>query len=197
MLDKNLSQVMKEMVWCRKVLTLATELSALTFGEFILASGQKSTYYFDGRLLSLNSRSVGLLAEVVMDLVQRLGAQAVGGPTIGADPIVGATLSLAYRNEYPLRGFLVRSEAKGHGTKRQIEGPLQTGDSVVVVDDTCSTGGSLIHSIEAVEAMDCKVVAVLTILDRHQGGSDELRRRGYPYVTLLEADAQGHIQVFG
>lgn len=182
---------------CRGVLALAKELDALRFGEFVLSSGQKSSYYFDGRLLSLDAEGAGMLAEVVVDLAQRLGVQAVGGPTIGADPIVGAALSLAYRNGYSLKGFLVRSEAKGHGMQRQVEGSLRAGNTTIVLDDTCSTGGSLFRSIEAVEAQGCKVAAVFTVLDRRQGGSDELRRRGYTYVTLLEADAEGNVRVAG
>lgn len=182
---------------CRAVLALAKELDALKFGEFVLSSGQKSSYYFDGRLLSLDAEGAGMLAEVVVDLAQRLGVQAVGGPTIGADPMVGAALSLAYRNGYPLKGFLVRSEAKAHGMQRQVEGPLRAGSTAMVLDDTCSTGGALFRSIEAVEAQGCKVAAVFTVLDRHQGGSDELRRRGYTYVTLLEADAEGNVSVAG
>ncbi|MBM3946860.1 MAG: orotate phosphoribosyltransferase [SAR202 cluster bacterium] len=181
----------------RAVLALAKELNALKLGDFTLSSGQKSTYYFDGRLLSLNSEGAGILAEVVVDLARRFGVGAVGGPTIGADPIVGAALSLAYRNGIPLQGFLVRSEAKGHGMQRQVEGALKAGTSVMVLDDTCSTGGSLLRSLEAVEAMGCKVAVVFTVLDRRQGGSDDLRRRGYAYVTLLEADASGNVRVVG
>lgn len=180
---------------CQEVLKLAEKLGALRFGEFTLSSGQKSRYYFDGRLLSLDFEGAGLLAEIVVDLAQRLGVDAVGGPTIGADPIVGAALSLAYRTDYPLKGFLVRSKAKDHGTQKQVEGPLKPGMSVMILDDACSAGGSLFHSIEAVEAQGCKVACVFTVLDRHQGGSDDLRRRGYTYVTLLEADAEGKIQV--
>ncbi len=180
---------------CQEALALAKELDALRFGNFVLSSGKKSRYYFDGRLLSLDSKGAGLLAEVVVELAQRLDLKAVGGPTIGADPIVGAALSLAHQNGYPLKGFLVRTEAKLHGTEEQVEGLLSPGMRVMVLDDVCSTGGSLFRSIEAVEARGCKVVAVFTVLDRHEGGSDELRRRGYTYVALLEADPEGNIRV--
>jgi orotate phosphoribosyltransferase len=177
------------------VLALAKELEALKFGDFVLSSGKRSTYYFDGRLLSLDAEGAGMLGEVVVDLALQTGLQAVGGPTIGADPIVGAALAVAYRSQTPLKGFLVRGQAKDHGTGKVVEGSVQPGMNVMVLDDTCSTGGSLFHAIEAVEAMGCKVGLVFTVLDRHQGGSEELRRRGYRYVTLLESDAQGNIKV--
>ena len=180
---------------CSDILKLASNLGALKFNDLTLSSGQKSSYYFDGRLLSLDSEGANLLAEILVQLTVDLHVDAVGGPTIGADPIVGATLALAKAQACVLKGFLVRSEPKGHGTQKQVEGPLEPGMRVIVLDDTCSTGGSLIRSIEAVEGMDCKVALVFTVLDRHQGGSDELRRRGYRYVTLLEADAQGNIVV--
>lgn len=179
----------------RAVLALAKELNALRFGDFVLSSGQHSSYYFDGRLLSLDSEGAGILAEVVVDLVRRFGVQAIGGPTLGADPIVGAALAVAYRNGVPLRGFLVRSQAKEHGTQRLLEGALERGSVTMLIDDVCSTGGSLFRAVEVVEAQGCTVALVLTILDRHQGGSEELRRRGYRFASLLEADAQGNVSI--
>ena len=103
---------------CNAVLTRATDLGALKFGDFTFSSGQKSSYYFDGRLLSLDSEGANLLAEILVQLTVDLHVDAVGGPTIGADPIVGATLALADAQACVLKGFLVRSEAKGHGTQK-------------------------------------------------------------------------------
>lgn len=181
------------------VLTRATELGALTPGDFTLSSGQKSKYYFDGRLLTLDARGLGILGQVLIDFVYQLGAHAVGGPTLGADPIVGAVLAYAdvMCPSRDLKGFLVRGEAKGHGTQKQVEGHLRPGMRVIIVDDTCSTGGSVLRAIAAAEAAGCTVVLVFVVLDRNQGGSDELRRRGYQFVALLEADAQGSIKPAG
>ena len=180
---------------CKAVLELAKEREALRFGDFVLASGQHSSYYFDGRLLSLDSKGAGLLGDVVVDIARRYNVQAVGGPTIAADPIIGAALFAASKRNIPLRGFLVRGEVKDHGTGKMVEGPYGKGTNVMVLDDTCSTGGSLFHAIKAMEADGCKVAVVMCVLDRHQGGSEKLRQSGYPFVSLLEADPQGNIRV--
>ena len=113
---------------------------------------------------------------------------------MGADPIVSAVSLLSYQEGHPIPGLLVRKEAKAHGGKRAIEGPLKEGAKVAVVDDACSTGSSIFLALDAVEEAGCEVVKVLTILDRHQGGSDEIRRRGYDFYALLEADAEGNIR---
>jgi orotate phosphoribosyltransferase len=92
-------------------------------------------------------------------------------------------------------GFLVRPEAKGHGTQRWVEGPLESGSRVVVVDDVCTTGASLFRAVEAAERSDCRVALVVSVLDRKEGGSDELRRRGYAFRCFLEATPEGEIVV--
>lgn len=177
-----------------RILNLATDLGALQFGEFTLSSGQKSRYYFDDRLLTLHPEGLHAVAESFLPLIEETDAVAVGGPTVAADPIVGALTLLSGMRGHPLLGFLVRSQAKAHGMGKQVEGPLVPGSKVVVVDGTLSTGGSVFTAIQAVEAQGCQVVRVLTILDRHQGGSDQLRQRGYAFATLLEATPEGEIQ---
>jgi len=196
-----------------RILARAQELGALTFGDYTLSSGQKSKYYFDGRLLSLDPEGSFLLGREILSLVRSYGAEAIGGPTIGADPLVSAVVltsylrtvsgqdgEMFYSHGEPLRGFLVRPEMKAHGTGKVIEGPLcsslESGASprVVIVDDTCSTGGSLFHAIDTVEANGCIVVAVVAVLDRHQGGSDRVLEKGYPFSPLLEADSLGAVR---
>jgi orotate phosphoribosyltransferase len=125
--------------------------------------------------------------------VYACGAEAVAGPAVAAVPIVAAIAVKSLDEGRPVPGLIVRAEAKGHGTGRLIEGPLRAGSQVAVVDDACSTGGSLLHAIDALEAQQCRIVKVMCILDRGQGGSEELRRRGYDFVALLEADGQGNI----
>jgi orotate phosphoribosyltransferase len=100
---------------------------------------------------------------------------------------------VSYQERHPIPGLIVRKEAKQHGGKRAIEGPLNKGARVAVVDDTCTTGSSLFMAIDAVEAAGCQVVKVITILDRREGGSEEIRRRGYDFVSLLEADESGNV----
>lgn len=178
-----------------RLLARAKELRALTFGEFTLSSGQKSSYYFDGRLLSLDPNGLQEIAEALLPIVRDAGALAIGGPTLGADPIVGGVVLLSGQRGHGIAGFLVRSQVKQHGTGRQIEGPLQKGTPVAIVDDTVSTGGNLLMAIDAVQEFGCKVVTTLCVLDRKQGGSEELRRRGIPFFRLWEADVEGKIRV--
>ena len=177
-----------------RLLERALERGALKYGEFILSSGQRSRYYFDGRLLSLDPEGSYLIGKALLPIVRDCNVDAVGGPTLGADPIVAAVTLTSHLEGTPIPAFIVRGDAKSHGTQQQIEGPLVPGSKVVIVDDVCSTGGTLFHAIEAAEAADCKVEKVIAVLDRRQGGSDELRIRGYDFVCLLEADAQGQVR---
>ena len=178
-----------------RILELAGERGAIIYGDFELTSGARSSYYFDGRLLSLDPEGARLIGQEMLAEVRACGAAAIGGPTLGADPIVASVVLTSYLEGTPVRGFLVRGEPKGHGTGKLIEGPLESGSDVCVVDDTCSTGGSLFKAITAAEAAGCRVVRVAAVLDRHQGGGDELRRRGYPFVALLEATPEGTVRV--
>ena len=178
-----------------RLLARAKELEALRFGDFTLSSGQRSKYYFDGRLLSLDPEGADLISAAFLDIVRRAGAEAVGGPAVAAVPIVGALVLRSRLEGHAMTGFFVRAEAKTHGAGKQIEGPVKPGMRVAVFDDTVSTGGSLVMAVDAIQELGCKVVAVLCILDRGQGGSDEVRRRGLPFHCLWAADAEGNIRV--
>src|SRR3954447_18292436 len=135
---------------------------ALKTGEFTLASGRTSHYYVDGRRVTLSAEGAALIGAGVLDaLADRVDVAAVGGLTLGADPIVGATLALAPARGRPdLRGFLVRKEAKGHGTGRLVEGPVEPGMSVAILDDVATTGGSSLQAAAAAEAMGCAVSCI-------------------------------------
>jgi len=176
-----------------RLLELALERGAIKYGDFTLSSGQISSYYFDGRLVTLDAEGAHRVATAFLPALRECGAQAIAGPTVGADPIVGAVAALSYLDGYPVPGLIVRGEPKTHGQKRIVEGPIAPGLRVAVVDDACSTGGSLLHAIREIEAADCEVVKVMCILDRHQGGSAEIKRLGYDFLALLEADEKGEI----
>ena len=175
------------------ILELALDVGALQFGEFTLTSGEVSAYYFDGRLVTLDPEGSYRVASAFHPMVVECGAEAVAGPAVAAVPIVASVATVSHLAGNPIGALIVRPEAKEHGTGRLIEGKVTAGAKVVVVDDTCSTGGSLLHAVDAVEQAGCEVVKVLCILDRCQGGSDEIRRRGYAFEALLEADADGSI----
>lgn len=177
-----------------KILDIAKRKGALIFGDFTLASGAKSSYYFDGRLISLDPEGAYYVAKALLPVLRGCKAQAIAGPSIGADPIVGAVALLSHLEGHPIPGLIVRKEPKGHGTRRYVEGPIAPGLRVAVVDDTCTTGASLFHAIDAVEAEGCRVVKVLAILDRRQGGAEKLRRRGYDFQAILEANEKGEVR---
>ena len=176
-----------------RILQIAERLGALQFGEFRLTSGKTSAYYFDGRLLTLDPEGSYRVAGALMPLVAERRADAVAGPAVAAVPMVAAVALMSYTQGRPVKALIVRDEAKKHGTGKLIEGAALPGDRVVVMDDTCSAGGSLLHAIDAVEAAGCAVVKVVCILDRRMGGSDAIRARGYDFFALLEADEDGRI----
>ncbi len=160
---------------------------ALKLGTFTLASGRTSHYYVDGRKVTLSSEGAALIGSGVLDrLIDHPEVQAVGGLTMGADPIVGAVLSLAGSVRWDdLRGFLVRKEAKTHGTGSRVEGPLEPGSTVAIVDDVATTGGSSLQAVDAVEAMGCKVGLVIVVLDRLEGAAAAFAARNLPFHSLL------------
>lgn len=177
-----------------RLLTLALERGALKYGDFALSSGEHSTYYFDGRVLSLDPEGASCVARALLPLVIEVNAQAIGGPTLGADPIVASVALLSYQCGSPISAFIVRDSRKGHGMGHVIEGSLMPGTRVTIVDDVCTTGGAIFRAIEAAEDIGCTVVRVIAVLDRQQGGSKELKRRGYMFTALMEADASGRVR---
>ena len=179
----------------QEILDCALGEGALRYGKFTLSSGEESAFYFDGRVLTLSPRGANLVARALLPHVRAAGAEAIGGPTLGADPMVSAVAMLSGQDEgKPIPAFIVRKETKGHGTGKMVEGPLAPKSKVAIVDDTCTTGGSLFHAIRAAEQEECTVVLVAVILDRREGGSERIRNEGYPFLSLLEVDSQGQIK---
>ncbi len=160
---------------------------SLQTGEFTLASGKKSTYYFNGKLTTLDGRGAYLVARVFLAMLADDVPDAVGGLTLGADPIVGAMLSLAGMEDLDLRGFIVRKRSKDHGTKALVEGPLAPGDRVVVIEDVVTTGGSALQAVKAVREMDCEVRKVIAIVDREEGGRENIKREGLQLEAIFTA----------
>ena len=160
---------------------------ALRTGTFTLASGRTSHYYVDGRKVTLSAEGAALIGSGVLALTTDLpDVWALGGLTMGADPIVGATLAVAgARGQTAWRGFLVRKEAKQHGTAQLVEGPIQPGDHVIIVDDVATTGGSSLQAVAAVEAMGCKVARVIVVLDRLEGAAAAFEARGLDFRALV------------
>ena len=160
---------------------------ALQTGQFTLASGKTASYYLDCRKITLHPQGANLIAAGMLDqLADRVNnITAVGGMAIGADPITAAIVTVAGQRNLPLRGFMVRKEPKGHGAGRQVEGPVEPGQSVVIVEDVITSGGSALLAVDAAEAFGLKVVGVLGIIDRLAGGEAKFAERGLKLETLL------------
>lgn len=166
------------------LIALVKEL-ALEHGDFTLASGKKAKFYLDCRKITLDSRGANLIADGILELIGDKLPDAVGGMAVGADPITGAVITVAGRSGKALRGFIVRKEAKAHGKGRDVEGPVQAGDRVIIVEDVVTTGGSSLLAIEKVEAAGLQVEGVIAIIDRLEGGAAAFAARGYNLRTLL------------
>jgi orotate phosphoribosyltransferase len=155
------------------------------FGDFTLASGRKSTFYFDSKKTTLLPDGAWLAARAILALVRdkKIEASAIGGLTLGADPIVCPVAALSHVEGPALRAFIVRKEAKEHGTGKRIEGNLVPQSRVIIVDDVVTTAGSTLKAIEAAEEAGHTVVAVICLVDREEGGAAKLA--AYPFFPLF------------
>lgn len=160
---------------------------AVLRGDFTLSSGRRSSYYLDARLVTLSARGSALVGALVLDQALVLGAGAVGGLTVGADPIVAATATVAGLRGIGLDGLIVRKERKEHGVARRIEGPFREGLAVAVVDDTLTTGASALAAAEALSDSGADVRGVVALIDREQGAREAIEARGYAYYPLFLA----------
>lgn len=162
-------------------------------GDFTLASGAKSTYYIDARPTTMSAEGLELIGRLGLAVLRTKGwvPSGVGGLTMGADPVAYA-IALASRQAPPVvDAFSVRKEAKGHGTKRRVEGNFRPGDAVVVVEDVITSGGSALQAIAAVEEEGGTVLGVLAVVDREQGGREKLTERGYGVAALVTVTELG------
>jgi orotate phosphoribosyltransferase len=171
-----------------RLLSILAERSARR-GQFTLASGRQSTLYIDARLTTMSPDGLTLIGPLALAALRDVDwrVQAVGGLTLGADPISYAIAYASAETASPLRAFTVRKETKAHGTGRLIEGPFHAGDRVAVIEDVITTGGSALRAVEAVRAAGGSVAGVLALVDREEGGRDALVSAGLPVVALARA----------
>jgi len=162
-------------------------------GDFVLASGQHSSYYIDCRLTTMSAAGMVLIGQAGLRTIRDAGwvASAVGGLTLGADPVAYAIAAASFGSEPVLDAFSVRKGAKGHGTRRLIEGNFAPGWSVVIVEDVITSGSSALQAIQAVTTEGARVAGVLAVVDREQGGRAALEAAGYPVQVLTTASALG------
>ncbi len=159
---------------------------AIRHGHFVLASGLTSSYFVDKTQITLMGEGLYCLARVILDQLEGMGVQAVGGMTIGADPIAGAVSALSVCHGQKLDAFIVRRERDQPGTRQRVEGPLADGARVVVLEDVIGTGTSALAAVRAVEEeCNARVVQVLVMVDRLQGGREAVVEAGYDFAALF------------
>ena len=147
---------------------------AVKLGEFTLASGKKSNFYLDCRKVTLHPEGARLIAKIILEKIKGLKVDAVGGLTLGADPITSSVVALG-----GIPGFIVRKKAKEHGTQQKIEGIIEPGWSVLIVEDVATTGSSALEAIQAVEEFGAKVVKVISVVDRQEGAAEALKKYAF------------------
>jgi orotate phosphoribosyltransferase len=162
-------------------------------GDFVLASGARSSYYIDCRLTTMSAAGMVLIGQLGLEAIRTAGwtADAIGGLTMGADPVAYAIAAASAHAGTPIDAFSVRKEAKGHGTGQQIEGNFRPGARVVVVEDVITSGGSAEKAIAAVTAAGAQVLGVLAVVDREQGGRQKLEAAGHSVVALTTSSRLG------
>lgn len=171
-----------------RLIALLRERSLKT-GDFLLSSGKRSSWYIDCRRTTMHAEGLALIGELGLSLIREAGwaADAVGGMTLGADPVAYAIALASLRRPPALHGFTVRKAAKDHGTGRRIEGCFEPGASVVVVEDALTTGGSALAAISAVRAEGGRVSGLLVVVDRGEGGREAVAEVGVEVRALVEA----------
>jgi len=181
--SENLSQLLVE----------AFEKKALQRGSFVLASGKTASFYLDAKQVVLDAAGAMLVGQAVLARLQSLGPlpDAVGGMSIGADPITAAVVTMAGVAGLPLKGFMIRKEPKGHGLGRYVEGPVAAGNRVVILEDVVTTGGSSLLAIDRAEEFGLTVERVVTLVDRLAGGADAFADRGIPMESMLTIEDLG------
>ena len=163
------------------------DAKALKRGTFRLASGREASFYLDAKQVVLDAHGAMLVGRAILERLRSLGPlpAAVGGMSIGADPITSAVITMAGVEGLPLKGFMVRKEPKDHGTKKYVEGPVEPGQRVVIVEDVTTTGGSSLLAIDRVHEFGLVVERVVTVIDRLAGAKDAFAARGIPLESLV------------
>lgn len=165
---------------------------AVFHGDFTLTSGKKATYYVDLRRVSLDHRVAPLIGQVMIDLIEGIpDVSAVGGMTMGADPVAAAVLHQGAARGLSYDAFVVRKEPKDHGRGKQVEGPDLAGKRVIVLEDTSTTGGSPLAAIEALLKVGAEIAGVAVVVDRNTGAREVIEAAGYPYYAAIGLEDLG------
>jgi len=172
------------------------------YGDFTLSSGRRSCYYYNGKRATLRPNAAQIIGRAVLDMIEGADAEAIGGLEIGSIPIAQSVALVSLEGENEVPAFIVRKEQKKHGIRDRVaeafpddggEHLLTPGRRVAIVDDVITTGGSIETAIEVVEELGCNVVIVIALVERHEGGGEGLRRRGYNFQRLFYTDEKGSL----
>ena len=156
-------------------------------GDFTLTSGKKSEYYFDCKQTALHAEGGYLIGRLFFEMLKKYDVDGVGGMTLGADPLITGVTVVSHLEGRPLPGFIIRKKSKGHGTDQYLEGlaNFKEGDKVVLLEDVCTTGGTLITAAQRVRDAGLNIVGVLAVLDREEGGRDKLKEAGLELDSIF------------
>ncbi|MBI5415663.1 MAG: orotate phosphoribosyltransferase [Candidatus Omnitrophica bacterium] len=156
-------------------------------GKVVLSSGKESDYYIDARRVTLTAKGAYLCARLVLDAVRGESYDAIGGPTLGADPMLGAIGVVSLQAGKPVNTFIIRKAPKAHGKQQQVEGPpLKQGSRVVLVDDVATTGKAFLESLDVLTPMGVKVVKAVCVLDRNEGARQALAAKGCELLSIFD-----------
>ena len=158
---------------------------SMRFGEFVLSSGATSNYYIDVRKTSLHPEGLKLISHMFHEILQTDNVTAVGGLTLGADPLVAGLMLYSAERGRPLEGFLVRRTTKDHGLRGQVEGNLAGHKRVAILDDVITSGESALIAAEAAETYKAAVVRIVTVVDRAQGATQIFQQKNFPFTSLF------------
>ena len=166
--------------------------NAFRKGAVTLSSGKASSFYIDGRCITLTAKGAYLAANLILDLLKNQKLEAIGGPTLGADPIVGAVAAISYLQRRPFKTFIIRKIPKAHGARRQIEGPhLKPGSRLILVDDVATSGESFLESIDILRKEGFEVDTAICIVDRMEGAKEALARKNCQLISLFTPEDFG------
>jgi orotate phosphoribosyltransferase len=155
---------------------------------FRLSSGRTSRYYIDAKKTTLDPEGACLVGKIIFPLIRDLRADGIGGLTLGADPIAQAVAMISFIEGQPIPAFIIRKEPKGHGTQAWLEGSLPAGSQVIVVEDVVTTAASALKAIEKLKDAGHTIIKVVALLDRQEGGGENLARAGYALDSVFRLD---------
>lgn len=157
--------------------------------KITLSSGKQSDYYIDARRVTLSAEGAYLCAKIILDIVKDDSYEAIGGPTLGADPLVGAIAVVSHQANRPTKTFIIRKAPKAHGKQQQIEGPLLSdGAKVVLIDDVATTGKAFLESLEVLKRNNIKAVKAVCIVDRKEGAKEAVAKEGCELAAIFTID---------